>query len=85
LDKPCSDDALEELLPILELDRVFAEYLPSSEVVVNGAAARRQLTSGNGADIDAVITQRLPGLLTKFVQEAGRDIANIGFTAQSDK
>jgi 5-methylcytosine-specific restriction enzyme A len=60
---------------MLELDRVFAEYLPSSEEVVAGEKTRRQLTPGKGADVDAVITQRLPKLLTSFVEETGRDIS----------
>jgi MrcB-like, N-terminal domain len=60
---------------MLELDRVFAEYLPNSEEIVAGEKTRRRLTPERAADIDAVITQRLPELLTSFVEETGRDIS----------
>jgi 5-methylcytosine-specific restriction protein A len=60
---------------MLELDRVFAEYLPSSEELVAGVKTRRQLFPGTQADIDAVITQRLPELFIKYLGEMGREVS----------
>ncbi|WP_027518475.1 MrcB family domain-containing protein [Bradyrhizobium sp. WSM1417] len=59
---------------MLELDKVFADYLPNSEQVVGGVKIRRKLTSGNDLEVDTTITKELPKLIEQLVSDSGRDV-----------
>lgn len=59
---------------MLELDKVFADYLPNSEHVVGGVKIRRKLTSGTELPVDTTITEALPKLIEQFVSDSGRDV-----------
>ena len=59
---------------MLELDKVFTDYLPNSEQIVAGIKTRRKLTSGNELAVDTTITKDLPKLIEQFVADSGRDL-----------
>ena len=46
---------------MLELDKVFQDYLPNSEQIVGGVKTRRKLTPGDELAVDGIITKDLPG------------------------
>lgn len=58
---------------MLELDKVFQDYLPNSEEIVGGVTARRKLQSGKSLPVDVTITEDLPRLIEQFVAASGRD------------
>lgn len=59
---------------MLELDKVFKDYLPNSEQIVAGVKTRRKLTSGHAFAVDTTITKDLPKLIEQFVSDSGRDV-----------
>jgi 5-methylcytosine-specific restriction protein A len=58
---------------MLELDKVFQDYLPNSEVEVAGEKTRRRLQSGKALPVDTTVTEDLPRLIEEFVAASGRD------------
>jgi 5-methylcytosine-specific restriction protein A len=58
---------------MLELDKVFQDYLAGSEEVVGGEKKRRRLQSGKALPVDITITEDLPRLIEHFVATSGRD------------
>jgi 5-methylcytosine-specific restriction protein A len=56
-----------------ELELVFNDYLPSSQVVIEGKGARRRLSPGTALPVDQCVTKTLPLLLTEMVEASGRD------------
>jgi 5-methylcytosine-specific restriction protein A len=58
---------------MIELDKVFEDYLPNSEQIVAGVMTRRKLTSGHELAVDTTITKDLPKLIEQFVSDSGRD------------
>jgi 5-methylcytosine-specific restriction protein A len=59
---------------MLELDKVFKDYLANSEEMVAGVKTRRRLQSGQVLAIDTIITHELPRLIETLVSSLGRDI-----------
>jgi 5-methylcytosine-specific restriction protein A len=59
---------------MFELDRVFQDYLPSSEEEIGGIRTRRRLRPGKALAVDTTITNDLPQLMEQFVSSAGRDV-----------
>lgn len=59
-----------------ELDIVFRDYLPNSQVVGEGKSSRRRLIPGTVLSVDQCITKTLPQLLTEMVEASGRDSSN---------
>jgi 5-methylcytosine-specific restriction protein A len=58
---------------MLELDKVFQDYLDSSEEVVEEEKKRRRLQSGKALPVDITITKDLPRLIEELVAASGRD------------
>jgi 5-methylcytosine-specific restriction protein A len=59
-----------------ELDIVFSDYLPNSQVVSEGKSSRRRLIPGTALPVDQCVTETLPQLLTEMVEASGRDSSN---------
>jgi 5-methylcytosine-specific restriction enzyme A len=59
---------------MLELDKIFEDYLPNSEQIVGGIKTRRKLTSWNELPVDNIITKGLPRAIEQFVSDSGRDV-----------
>jgi 5-methylcytosine-specific restriction enzyme A len=60
---------------MLELDKVFQEYLANSEEEIGGVTSRRRLRPGKALPVDTIITKDLPQLIEQFVSSSGRDTA----------
>jgi len=58
---------------MLELEKVFQDYLANSEELVGGERKRRRLQSGKALPVDITITEDLPRLIEEFVAASGRD------------
>jgi 5-methylcytosine-specific restriction enzyme A len=59
---------------MLELDRVFQDYLPNSEEEIGRVKSRRRPKSGQALAVDTTITKDLPQLIKQFVSSSGRDL-----------
>ncbi|WP_158237639.1 MrcB family domain-containing protein [Bradyrhizobium forestalis] len=59
---------------MLELDKVFEDYLLNSEEEIGGVKARRRLRPGEALAVDNIITKDLPQLIRQLVSGSGRDV-----------
>ncbi|SHN73508.1 MrcB family domain-containing protein [Bradyrhizobium erythrophlei] len=59
---------------MLELDKVFEEYLPNSEEMVGDVKTRRRLSPGQALAVDTTITDDLPRLIEIIISSFGRDV-----------